>query len=167
MNTYTLYALGALAIAGIGFLIYRMITKRRRKAKLAKTELMPTVNETIPQEVISKTGVINARIYDPAKRSRAYRHVELIPGKNYGRQWLCGTYRVFALKVGTGGLEPVVPPSDMGHPTSELYEALQTKDDVAEVLGNKNNESKNIKIGLLVLAAIVALFLMFMKAYKG
>ena len=55
----------------------------------------------------------------------------------------------------------------MTHPTSEVYEALQTKEDIKEVFGNHDEGENKLKIGMLVLAACVALFLMFMAIYKG
>ena len=55
----------------------------------------------------------------------------------------------------------------MDHPTSEVYEAIQTKDDVKEVFGDHDESDNKLKIGMLVLAACVALFLMFMAVYKG
>jgi len=119
-----------------------------------------------PMEVISKKGVINARIYDTEHRARYLCHVELIKGKDYGRQWLCGKDSVFALQKKGDKLTPIIPPKSMEHPPSELYEALQTKDDVAEVMGNRDESGDKIKLGLLVLAACVALFIMFMAVYK-
>jgi hypothetical protein len=118
-------------------------------------------------EKITKEGVINARIYDVAHRTRSLRHVELLKDKDYGRQWLCGPNLVFALQKNIDGTLTVIrPPKSMEHPPSELYEALQTKDDVAEVLGNRSEEGDKIKLGLLVMAACVALFIMFMAIYK-
>jgi len=119
-----------------------------------------------PMEVISKKGVINARIYDVQHRARYLRHIDLIPGKDYGRQWLCGKDYVFALQKDGDVLTPREAPRSMEHPPSELYEALQTKDDVAEVLGNRSDDDNKMKWGLLVFGACVALFIAFMAIYK-
>jgi len=161
----------------VGVLIWAIMRLRKRPGKKAETAMSydsetPTgiqfervkVEEQI--EKITKEGVINARIYDTEHRARYLRHVELIKGKDYGRQWLCGKDSVFALQKNGNKLTPIIPPKSMEHPPSELYEALQTKDDVAEVMGNRDESGDKIKLGLLVLAACVALFIMFMAVYK-
>lgn len=171
-----------LVILGVGviavILMVRVIMKlRKRPNKKAKSDL--TYDLTTPTgiffekveveqvEKITKEGVINARIYNTEHRSRSLRHVELIPGEDYGRQWLYGPNLVFALQENKDGTLTVIrPPKSMEHPPSELYEALQTKDDVAEVLGNRSEDSDKIKLGLLVMAACVALFIMFMAIYN-
>jgi len=124
--------------------------------------------EKIPVETYSKIGDINAEIVNPAHRTIGFYHVDMLPGKDYGRQWLIQAKSVFSLRIGKdGSLEPMDHNTLMDHPTSEAYEAIQTKDDMVEVFGNHDEGDNKLKIGMLVLAACVALFLMFMAIYKG
>jgi hypothetical protein len=190
MNTSLYYV----AVVGVGVLTFivslAVMRIRRRKVAPAKANVEKVaeppvgyadevermtsrlrdalINEPkVLTEKITEKGIINARIYDMQHRTRYLRHVELIPGKEYGRQFLCGKDYVFALKKDGDKLTPVEPPKSMEHPPSELYEALQTKDDVKEVMGNRDESGDKLKLGLLVLAACVALFIMFMAVYKG
>jgi hypothetical protein len=173
-SPFLIVIVGVIGIAV--FFIVRFIMKlrkRSRKQKADRTNDISVVPSDVQEEKITKEGIINARIYDAQHRSRSLRHVELIKGKDYGRQFLCGTNLVFALKKDDDYIKnkcdflmPITPPKSMEHPPSELYEALQTKEDVAEVLGNRDESGDKIKLGLLVLAACVALFIMFMAIYK-
>ena len=89
----------------------------------------------------------------------------LAPGKDYGRQCRYGTNLVFCLEIGSDNeLRPVVPPVVLNHPPSELYEALQTEDDVLTVLGPQTKPGDKIRLGWLIAAARVALFLMYLSA---
>ena len=121
-----------------------------------------------PVESWSREGDINAEIVNPQERTVGFYHAELIPNKDYGRSWLIGGKNVFSLRINNKNeLEKVPHSATMEHPTSEVYEAIQTKEDIKEVFGNHDEGDNKLKIGMLVLAACVALFLMFMAVYKG
>jgi len=124
--------------------------------------------EPKPVESWSKEGEINAEIVNPILRTIGFYHVELIPNKDYGRSWLIGGKNIYSLRINDKHeLEKLTHNTTMQHPTSEVYEAIQTKEDIKEVFGNHEEGDNKLKIGMLVLAACVALFLMFMAVYKG
>ena len=177
-----LLVVGVAIVGVLSYFIWRNWTKLLHHKKKAETaisydsetptgiqfEKVKVKEQTKEQtEEITKEGVINARIYDVQHRTRYLRHVKLIKDKDYGRQWLCGKDYVFALQKNGDKLTPIIPPKSMEHPPSELYEALQTKDDVAEVMGNRDESGDKIKLGLLILLAGVVVFLMFIYLWKG
>jgi len=124
--------------------------------------------EPKPVESWSKEGVVNAEIVNPVARTIGFYHVDLVPNKDYGRSWLIGGKNIYSLRINNKNeLEKMLHNATMEHPTSEVYEAIQTKDDIKEVFGNHDEGDNKLKIGMLVLAACVALFLMFMAVYKG
>jgi len=132
----------------------------------APAELLP--EEAKPVESWSKEGVVNAEIVNPVARTIGFYHVDLVPNKDYGRSWLIGGKNIYSLRINNKNeLEKMLHNATMEHPTSEVYEAIQTKDDIKEVFGNHDEGDNKLKIGMLVLAACVALFLMFMAVYKG
>ena len=137
----------------------------------AETETQTVVKEEKPPELVeswSKGGEVNAEIVNPVSRTIGFYHVNLLPNKDYGRQWLIQSKNIYSLRIGADGkLEKMPHNTSMTHPTSEVYEALQTKEDIKEVFGNHDEGENKLKIGMLVLAACVALFLMFMAIYKG
>ena len=137
----------------------------------AETETQTVVKEEKPPELVeswSKDGEVNAEIVNPVSRTIGFYHVNLLPNKDYGRQWLIQAKNIYSLRIGIDGkLEKMPHNTSMTHPTSEVYEALQTKEDIKEVFGNHDEGENKLKIGMLVLAACVALFLMFMAIYKG
>jgi hypothetical protein len=123
----------------------------------------------LPPEIAkySPTGQVNALVMDDKTRSFGLRWLNMRPGADYGRLWLYGNHNVFWLqKKRDGTILPVVPEEDMDHSPGELYEALQTRDDIDETIAPQKGSDSKIKIGLLVAAACVALFLMFLAA-KG
>jgi len=172
-NSPILYLiLGVICAAGIG--AYYYLSKRRKpgtankqqpniKTAAGKPEdKNPDKSDKPEHEDISTEGNINALVFDPAHRSWGLRCVSLIKGKNYGRQWLYLNYLVFAVCMDAKSvLQPVGVPEDMDHTPSELYEAIQTEDDVEEVFGKKEKQSDKIKIWYLVVVTVVVLFLMF------
>jgi hypothetical protein len=132
----------------------------------APAEVLP--EEPKPVESWSKEGVVNAEIVNPVARTIGFYHVDLVPNKDYGRSWLIGGKNIYSLRINNKNeLEKMLHNATMEHPTSEVYEAIQTKDDIKEVFGNHDEGDNKLKIGMLVLAACVALFLMFMAVYKG
>ena len=137
----------------------------------AGTETQTVVKEEKPPELVeswSKEGEVNAEIVNPVSRTIGFYHVNLLPNKDYGRQWLIQAKNIYSLRIVIDGkLEKMPHNTSMTHPTSEVYEALQTKEDIKEVFGNHDEGENKLKIGMLVLAACVALFLMFMAIYKG
>ena len=137
----------------------------------AGTETQTVVKEEKPPELVeswSKEGEVNAEIVNPVSRTIGFYHVNLLSNKDYGRQWLIQAKNIYSLRIGIDGkLEKMPHNTSMTHPTSEVYEALQTKEDIKEVFGNHDEGENKLKIGMLVLAACVALFLMFMAIYKG
>lgn len=128
-----------------------------------------TAPDTLVEEVLlkSETGLVNALVEDVKARSTGKRWVKMQPGKDYGRQWQYdGALFFWLVREINGVLYPVLPQEDFNHSTAELYEALQTRDDMYEVLGPQSHDSDKIRLGLLVAACIVALFLMYL-AMKG
>lgn len=121
------------------------------------------------KEAWSKKGSINAEIINPLHRTVGLYHVDLEPNKDYGRQYLINSNHVFSLRINpvTNTLEPAPHSRTMDHPPSEVYESIQTKELVTEVFGDHDEGDNKLKIGMLVLAACVALFLMAMTVFKG
>ena len=115
-------------------------------------------------EVISRDGVINAVVVDGKTRKFGARHVELKPNVNYGRQWdyapHTGIY--FLYRDRDGKITPVTPWEVISDSPSELYEAVQTTDDMTEVFGWLDEGSDKFKLIYLIIAALVALFIAFM-----
>jgi len=119
-------------------------------------------------EKVTKGVMPNAEIVNPLHRTIGLYHVELIKGKDYGRTYLVGGANVFSLRMlADGSLERLPHNTSMDHPPSEVYRAIHTKEKVKEVFGDHDEGDNKLKIGLLVLAACVALFIMFMAVYKG
>lgn len=129
----------------------------------------PATQVTGRAEKWSKEGFINAEIIDPVRRTIGLYHLDLEENKDYGRQYLIGGNWIFSLRINpsTGQLDPAPHSVTMDHPPSEVYECIQTKEMVVEVFGDHDEEQNKLKIGLLVLAACVALFLMAMYVFKG
>lgn len=141
--------------------------RKTNKGKEAGWENMPA---DLPPEIaeFSPTGQVNALVMDDKTRSFGLRWLNMRPDVDYGRLWLYGNHNVFWLeKTRDGKVLPVVPVEDMDHSPGELYEALQTRDDIDETLAPQKSENSKIKVGLLVAAACVALFLMFLAAKGG
>jgi len=171
LNGNPLYLVPVVLLAGLAIAVY--VVKTRRSAAggaRGKVSDDTTAAEEGPAsaegEVVLPVGSghVNALVMDTTQRSFGRRTVTLQSGKNYGRQWRYGTDLVYWLYVTKEGLKPVVPPEDLTHPPSELYEALQTKADVETVFGPRARPADRIRIGLLVAAACVALFLMYLSA---
>jgi len=160
-----------------GFAVYYIRNSKKNKARsLANTtDIKPieshAADVAAPSEVIeqvSRDGVINALVMIPRKRKFGVRHVELIQGKQYGRQWHYLNYMVFWLcETKTGALSPVIPTQDMDHTPGELYEAISTKSDIGEVFEEKNDSDDKVKVGYFVLAICVIAFLAFMSTQSG
>jgi len=174
--------MGILAgVFAIGFGIYWFFFMRKNKAERAAKELKeaekPAVTSetytTIPEqdklwESWDKKGENNAEIVDPKRRTIGRYHVNLLDGKDYGRQFLVDGFYLYSLRIDKDGVLQQMPHSiDMKHPTSELYEAVQTKEDMEEVIGNHDESGDKFKMVFLVVGACIALFLMFMAVYKG
>jgi hypothetical protein len=128
----------------------------------------PKTKEVENYEKVTKGVMPNAEIVNPLHRTIGLYHVELIKGKDYGRTYLVGGQNVFSLRMLLdGSLERLPHNTAMDHPPSEVYRAIHTKEKVREVFGDHDEGDNKLKIGLLVLAACVALFIMFMAIYKG
>jgi len=133
-----------------------------------KIQIEETVKPPEPTEVISKTGTMNARIYDIKHLKRCFRHVELLPDKDYGRYWDDGQKKFFKLVITPTGLQPLQEYFDysMKHSHPELIMAISTYEYMKGGFGKHDESGDKIKLGLLVFAACVALFIMFMAIYK-
>jgi len=171
LNGNPLYLVPVVLLAAVAIVLY--IAKTRRNAagsvrgKVSDDTTAATEEPAGTEgEVVLPVGSgrINALVMDTTQRSFGRRTVMMQPGKNYGRQWRYGTDLVYWLYVTKEGLKSVVPPEDLTHPPSELYEALQTKADVETVFGPRAKPADKVRIGLLVAAACVALFLMYLSA---
>jgi len=171
LNSNLLYLVPVVLLAAVAIAVYVVKTRRNAAGGVrgkvsddtaaAKEEPAGAKGEVV---LPVGSGPINALVMDTTPRSFGRRTVVLQPGKNYGRQWRYGTDLVYWLYVTKEGLKPVVPPEDLTHPPSELYEALQTKADVETVFGPRAKPVDKVRIGLLVAAACVALFLMYLSA---
>jgi len=171
LNSNLLYLVPVMLLAGLAVVLY--VVKTRRNAAGGVRGKVSDDTAATEEEAASAegevvlpvgSGHVNALVMDTTQRSFGRRTVILQPGKNYGRQWRYGTDLVYWLYVAKEGLKPVVPPEDLTHPPSELYEALQTKADVETVFGPRAKPADKVRIGLLVAAACVALFLMYLSA---
>jgi len=168
-------------VFAIGFGIYWFFFMRKNKQENKSKEVQGTIeipltsttyNEArIPnklQESWSKNGEINAEIVDPRSHTIGKYHVELLAGKDYGRQFYATPNYLYELRITTDGvLEPLPHYLKMDVPPSEIYRAINTKEKVKEVFGNHEEGGDKLKLGLLVFAGCIALFLMFMAVYKG
>ncbi len=129
----------------------------------------PPVIATARKESWSKKGEINAEIINPVHRTIGLYHVELAPNKDYGRQYLYNSRWIFSLRINpdTNELQPAPHTRTMDHPPSEVYESIQTKELVTEVFGDHDEGDNKMKLGMLILAACIALFLMAMTVFKS
>lgn len=172
MYSNPVYIIGTAVVVALALLTFYIIrTRGSRKAKKVKVDSEPDKEaEAAPGEMISpesEEGEVNALVHDVRNRAFGLRYVRLQVGKAYGRQWHYLNHLVYWLCLGMNGvLTPIVPPDTLDHSPTELYEALETKDDTYTVLGPQNKALDKIRLGLIVLAACVALFLMYL-ANKG
>lgn len=169
------FAVSFIVLVAIALIAWNIINKNKRTnvkpANVTTVAAVPVPTDITCSdgEVLKDAGHPNVLLLDVRRRRRCLRYMEGIKaGKDYGRQWLFGTNLVFLLCLTADNtLYPVVPPVEMKHTPAELYEALQTKEDVEEVLGPEKEEHNGVKYGLLVAAACVALFLMFAYTRQG
>ncbi len=180
LNVLTYIGIGVAAVLFI--LVYIFYKPKKKTAKTVQnlqpqndtlTEIQslqqpneaPTESKVAPVfEVISKEGVINAVVFDDATRSYGRRHVELIPGKDYGRPSLYFNNLVFNLhRLSTGEIIPigVSPYRNMEHSPGETFEAVKNTEDMREVFGKKSPADK-VKLTLFILGALAALFIGWM-----
>ena len=100
------------------------------------------------------------------KKKRIFRpmHVYLLPDKNYGRQWEYNQYtaRYYLARNRDGSIEPLLPAEILFDSPTELYEAVQTTDDMMEVLGWLDTGGNKSTLFLMVVMAVVTLYIMFM-----
>ena len=117
-----------------------------------------------PKENVSVDGEINALLVDKKKRMFRPMHVDLLPDKNYGRQWEYNQYPAlyYLARNPDGSIEPLVPAEILSDSPTELYEAVQTTDDMQEVFGWLDTGSNKSRLFLMVIMAVVTLFIMFM-----
>ena len=111
---------------------------------------------------------LNAVILDDTTRSFGERHIDLIPGKDYGRQVLYLNSWVFYLhRFANGIIEPVPGPTheNLEHSPGETYEAVKNEEDTKTVFG-KRNQGNGMKIWWLILGTIAILFIAWM-AYNS
>ena len=180
LSSGELFILMFLVLAAIFSIYWFFSLRKNKKEKIVKEKLAaaekPATSDTYIavketnklQESWTKNGEINAEIVNPKKRTIGRYCVKLLEAKDYGRQYLIDGFYLYSLRIGDDGVLQKMPHSiDMKHPTSELYEAIQTKEDMKEVFGNHDDGMDKMKIGLLVLGGCIALFLMFMAVYKG
>jgi hypothetical protein len=148
------------------------------KPKTKFTTLITTIEqildkklkEEVPKEKISTDGKINALVVDVKKKLFRPMHVELFPDKDYGRQWEYLQYNdlYYLVRHADGTVEPINPPQILADSPSELYEAIQTSEDMQEVFGFQEAGSNKDKLFLIVIISGVALFIMFMAmSYQG
>ncbi len=169
--------IGTIVLAAITLVVLFIFQRRHagNKYKPSKKELDRILNEQKSRaaapaenpEIVaqSPTGQVNARVYDAATRSFGFRWINRLPDKDYGRQWDFGNIHGFSVfKDLYGQITPVVPSIDLHHSPAELYEAINTEEDIATTIAPQKADNSKIKIGLLVFAAVVALFLMFLAA---
>lgn len=125
---------------------------------------------TVEFEKISTEGELNALVVDHKTRCFGLRKVELQPGKDYGRQrtYFQAKEPVYFLeRLLTGEIRAKIPPENIKETPTELYEAIQTAEDVDEVFGWRN-QGENFKLLIWVIAAIVAMVIsLFVLSYKG
>jgi hypothetical protein len=180
LSSGELFILMFLVLAALFSIYYFFSLRKNTQEKIVKEKQaaaeQPTTRETYTteketdklQESWTKNGEINAEIVNPKRRTIGRYCVKLLDSKDYGRQYLIDGQYLYSLRIGADGILQKMPHSvDMKHPTSELYEAIQTKEDMKEVFGNHDEGGDKLKIGLLVLGGCIALFLMFMAVYKG
>ena len=117
-----------------------------------------------PKENVSVDGEINALLVDKKKRMFRPMHVDLLPDKNYGRQWEYNQYPAlyYLARNPDGSIEPLLPAEILSDSPTELYEAVQTTDDMMEVFGWLDTGGNKSRLFLMVVMAVVTLFIMFM-----
>jgi hypothetical protein len=117
-----------------------------------------------PPEEVNLSGAINALLVVDKRRVFRPVHIELKPNKSYGRQWEYAPYNsvYFLERKEDNSIVPIIPPEILSDSPSELYEAVQTFDDVQEVFGWLNTGGDKLRIWMYVLIAGVAIFIMFM-----
>jgi hypothetical protein len=133
---------------------------------VAQTKVLESLGNEI--ENISKEGVVNAVILDDQTRSFGDRHIDLIKGKDYGRPLNYFGNLVFWLhRFPDGHIEkvPESPYRNLEHSPGECWEAIENEDDIKEVFGKKA-KGINPKILMFIIAALAALFILWM-AYAG
>jgi len=130
----------------------------------AKEALAP-----VAAEAISKEGEINCRIIDVVTRTVGNRHVELVKGKNYGRQWThLGKPVYYLRRLPDEALVPVLLPPRVKETPGELYGSFQVEQPLKNTLGPQESQSERTKLFMIVILAGIALFVdMVILVYKG
>lgn len=177
--------IGVIVICGVYILIkHRDILKPKTKVKTQTKDVVPLIRAlnqikdkkekgdlaVVEHEVATTSGKSNALMVNVKMRKMVMVNVQLKPEKNYGRQWDYAPYTgIYFLKRNLdGSIEPTVPSEVIADSPTELYEAIQTFDDVREVFGWQEEGTDKFKLGMLILASVIALFIMFMAVtYKG
>lgn len=167
-NGNPLYLLVPVAIALL-FTLYWWSNQRKKKgANVPKgsNEASPIRDkEPEEKEQIIKERPYNALIYDDVHRLRYKAQITRLAGKDYGRQWRYGSDPLFSLELTPNGqLVPTPFPATLEHSPTELYESIQTRDDMQEVFGSQEHPGDKVKMWLLIILAVVVVFLMYLKA---
>lgn len=117
-----------------------------------------------PEEAILGNDNPNALVIDKNRRYYGLRRVKLKQGKNYGGTWDYYGKQVFWVKWDGQQFDPVKPRTDLNNTPHELYEALQVRPYIRLLFDIATNEQNKFKLMAWIVAACVALFLMYLAA---
>lgn len=118
--------------------------------------------------IISKDIIPNALVFDKARRRFGLRRITMIPGKDYGQTYQRFNYMVFLLeKTLHGEYFPLILKETIEHSPGELYEALQTMEDVRILWGSRSSQPVNFKLWMFILAIVVLIAIAFMSTQAG
>jgi hypothetical protein len=168
----------AIILIAAGYFLISRLLKRGKKTKI-KTESRPyiqriadilkaAVGQTKADEkaveTMSLEGPINALVVNVKKKMFRPMHVDLKPDKDYGREWEYLTYKnLYWLRRNPDRtVEVILPPEVLADSPTELYEAVQTADDMDEVFGWQDTGGNKSRLFLMVIAGLVTIFIMFM-----
>lgn len=142
--------------------------KAETSAQITQAET-ETEDEAPLFEAVSKDGAINALVLDDFTHSFGERHVQLQPGKDYGRTvWYFDKWLFYLHRLPSGFIEPVPnsPYENLEHSTSETYEACKNSEDIRECFA-KRVKGAHQPIMWLIIGGCAALFIFWMMSASG